>query len=124
MSELNHNAVGLEPPPAPSGFLDRLRWAYRSLYRQLRPLTEDELRERVDSWKRKVGVEEPGGELYKRSLARPNRCCVIRLPGNEVRCSTRPTSDADCRLLARELDPSATARFYPDRPCVGCQSLP
>lgn len=125
----NEVPKGIEPPiveapPPPSGLMARMRWAYWTIYRWFRPLTEKEISDRLKSWREEYSAPDPmiGLEPYSSGVG-AERCCVMRIPGLGVRCSTEPSNDRECRALAWKYHEDAVAHFYGDRPCVNCQPL-
>jgi hypothetical protein len=120
--------VGLDPdmPERPSSIMARLKTslneAYWSTYRFIYPLKQDEIHANIESWRQDFGIRELSENNIVLMNARANRCCVMKIPGVGVRCSTEPSNDVECRALARKFNSDATGRFY-QTPCQNCQQL-
>ena len=112
----------LRAPDLPGGLANRLKQTLSKAYRLVRPLTRDEVEANFRAWRQELGIIAE--DEFHTLAVRPNRCCVMNIPGVGERCSSAPTDDYGCRRLAQRFHPDATARFYPQNPCAsGCQPL-
>jgi hypothetical protein len=112
----------LHAPELPGGLMNRLKQTFSKAYRSVRPLSDDETQANMRTWRKELGIG-PEGDISTLTV-RPNRCCVMNIPGVGERCSSAPTDDYGCRRLAQTFHPDATSRFYPQNPCAsGCPTL-
>lgn len=112
----------LHAPELPSGVSNRMKQIFSKVYRLFRPLSDEEIQTNLRAWRRELGTGTENDIAF--DAVRPNRCCVMNIPGVGERCSSAPGDDYGCQLLAQHFHPQATSRFYPNNPCAsGCPGL-